>query len=76
MNALTHKRDGKDRNPSIVAVLKHFRFEHLPDDLRDISRDCHDLALKMADRLPEGPDVTMGLRELLAAKDNFVRANT
>jgi hypothetical protein len=75
MNALTHNRDGRERNPSIVAVLKHFRFDHLPERLRDISKDCHDLAIKMADQLPENPDLTVGLRELLAAKDNFVRAN-
>ena len=31
-------------------------------------------AIAMANALPENADLTVGLRELLAAKDNFVRA--
>jgi hypothetical protein len=55
-------------------VLKHFRFEHLPENLRATSRHCCELAMSMANNLPEGPDLTCGLRDLLSAKDNFVRA--
>jgi hypothetical protein len=70
----TTKPDGTPRHPSISGVLKHFRYAHLPDHLQAVSRPCGELAFAMADALPEGPDLTCGLRDLLAAKDNFVRA--
>jgi hypothetical protein len=74
MDLLTHKRDGTPRHPSVAGVLKHFRFAHLPPHLMEISAPCAELAIKMADTLPENPDLTCGLRDLLTAKDNFVRA--
>jgi hypothetical protein len=73
-DALTHKEDGTPRHMATVAVLRHFRFGHLPEQLREFSRPCCELAVLMANVLPEGPDLTCGLRDLLAAKDNFVRA--
>lgn len=75
MTNLTHKPDGTPRHQSVAGVLKHFRFEHLPPHLQAISRPCAELAVAMADTLPENPDLTCGLRDLLTAKDNFVRAN-
>ena len=74
-NVYTQLPNFVERSKSVVQVLKHFRWDHLPPDLQGISRPCCDLAIKMADTLPEGPDLIVGLRELLAAKDNFVRAN-
>lgn len=71
---LSHKPDGNARHPSIVAVLRHFRYDHLPVNLQEVSGNCASLAYIMADLLPEGPDLTCGLRDLLTAKDNFVRA--
>lgn len=68
------KLDGTQRHASISAVLKHFRFSHLPAALQDVSKPFCDLAIQMADTLPEGPDLTCGLRDLLSAKDNCVRA--
>ncbi len=70
----THKPDGTPRHPSVAGVLRHFRFEHLPAHLQAASRPCGELAARMADALPENPDLTCGLRDLLTAKDNFVRA--
>jgi len=75
MNPLTHKPNGTPRHPSTAAVLKHFRYDHLPTRLQAVSKPCADLATAMADGLPEGPDLTCGLRDLLTAKDNFVRAS-
>ena len=72
---ITTKPDGTTRHASISGVLKHFRYSHLPEHLQAISRPCAELAFAMADTLPEGPDLTCGLRDLLTAKDNFVRAN-
>lgn len=60
-------------HPSIAGILKFFEYEHLPEHLRDISRSCCDLAHKMALQL-QGPELTVGLRKLLEAKDAFVRA--
>lgn len=74
MSQFSQKTDGTLRHPATAGVLRHFRFEHLPERLQAISRPCGELALAMANALPEGPDLTCGLRDLLAAKDNFVRA--
>ena len=73
-DVLTTKPDGTPRHPAVAGVLKHFRYSHLPWHLQEISRPCAELAIAMADTLPENPDLTCGLRELLTAKDNFVRA--
>lgn len=74
IDLLTHKQDGAPRHPSIAGVLKHFRYRHLPEHLQAVSKPCAELAIAMADALPENPDLTCGLRDLLTAKDNFVRA--
>jgi hypothetical protein len=71
---LTTKRDGTPRHPSVAGVLRHFSFDHLPAHLQAISKPCAELAIAMADALPENPDLTCGLRDLLTANDNFVRA--
>ena len=71
---LTHTAGGVPRSPAIANVLRHFDFDHLAGFLKEVSQPCAELAIKMADMLPEGPDLTFALRELLAAKDNFVRA--
>lgn len=62
------------RHPATIAILKHFGFIHLPPHLAAISERCHDLAFELADLLPDGPELTAGLRKLLEAKDCFVRA--
>jgi hypothetical protein len=63
-----------DRHPATVAILRHFEYGHLPDYLKVVSSASHELAHEMADRLPDGPELTAGLRKLLEAKDCFVRA--
>jgi hypothetical protein len=54
-------------------VLRFFEYEHLPEDLQPISKACCELAMGMADRLPDDPELVVGLRKLLEAKDAFVR---
>jgi hypothetical protein len=62
-------------HPSTEHVLRYFTFQHLPEGpLRDTSATCFDLATAMVSVLPEGPELTTGLRKLLEAKDCFVRA--
>jgi hypothetical protein len=55
-------------------ILKFFNYEHLPGGLQEISKPFKDLAHEMVDILPNGPEVSAGLRKLLEAKDCFVRA--
>lgn len=61
-------------HPATQAVLNHFRFEHLPPHLQEVSRPCAELARLAAENLKDDPEVTIGLRKLLEAKDCFVRA--
>jgi hypothetical protein len=61
-------------HPSTEALLKFFEYEHLPTGLMPISEECHSLAHSMVEKLPEGAELTTGLRKLLEAKDCFVRA--
>lgn len=59
-----------DRYP----ILAFFAYAHLPERLQAISRPLGEVALEMAEVLPQGPEVAAGLRKLLEAKDCFVRA--
>ena len=63
-----------DRHPSTQAIMRYFEFDHLPERLQPTSRACSDLAHEMVDALPDGPELTTGLRKLLEAKDCFVRS--
>lgn len=55
-------------------IARYFAYDHLKTPLREVSKQCHDLAAEMIDTLPDGPELTFGLRQLLLAKDAFVRA--
>lgn len=61
-------------HPAVEQVMQYFAWEHLPPRLQEISRPVGELANAMAGQLPQGPEVTVGLRKLLEAKDCFVRA--
>jgi hypothetical protein len=63
-----------DHHPAVASLLRYFEFGHLPPHLQEVSAGCHALAHDMAARLPSGPELTVGLRKLLEAKDCFVRA--
>lgn len=65
--------DLSQRHPSTQHVMQFFAFEHLPPHLRDLSRACAELAESMVEALPDDPELTVGLRKLLEAKDCFVR---
>lgn len=62
-------------HPATEKLLGYFSYEHLPPHLQQVSALVHAVAWKMASDLPEGPEVTVGLRKLLEAKDCFVRAS-
>jgi hypothetical protein len=61
-------------HPAARQVLQYFAYEHVPEPLHELSRACYDLAWSMAANLPQNPELTVGLRKLLEAKDCFVRA--
>lgn len=57
------------------ALIKFFKYEHLPAHLQETSKSFHDLAVSLDESIPNGAEKTAGLRKLLEAKDCFVRAN-
>ncbi len=61
-------------HPSTKHILQFFKYQHLPVALQVASKGASDLAQDMVAMLPEGPELTTGLRKLLEAKDCFVRA--
>ena len=63
-----------DRHPGTTHLLRYFEYAHLPVHLQPVSAACGDLAQQMTAALPDGPELTAGLRKLLEAKDCFVRA--
>ncbi|MEG1971495.1 MAG: hypothetical protein RR101_15395 [Burkholderiaceae bacterium] len=62
-------------HPATAALLPFFEYGHLPPHLAEVSQPFHDLAHNLAEH-PDmnGPEVTVGLRKLLEAKDAAVRA--
>lgn len=65
-----------ERHPGTEHLLQFFTYEHLPEDLQLYSKPFADTAWYMAGCLPDGPELTAGLRKLLEAKDCCVRAAT
>ena len=63
------------RHPATQQVSRWFEFDHLREG---IVRDTSEVVARLADgmilTLPDGPELTTGLRKLLEAKDCFVRA--
>lgn len=55
-------------------ILKHFRYDHLPEHLQEISKPFGELAAEVADRGGDMAEATTALRKLLEAKDAAVRA--
>ena len=55
-------------------IIQYFTFDHLPENLRDVSRPFGRLAIQMANNLPQCAETSAGLRKLLEAKDCAVRA--
>lgn len=62
-----------ERHPATTHLLSFFEYRHLPPYLQAISAPVADMAFDMVLTLPDGPELTAGLRKLLEAKDCFVR---
>ncbi len=67
--------DLEGRHPATQQIARHFAYDHLPEPQQTISAYSHHLAEAMIRELPDGPELTTGLRKLLEAKDCFVRAS-
>jgi hypothetical protein len=55
-------------------TIKYFTYEHLPENLKRVSKPISELALMLEVMLPDGPEKSAGMRKLLEAKDCFVRS--
>jgi hypothetical protein len=73
-NTSTGASEFAGRHPGTLGLLRFFKYEHLPENLQRISKPCDLLARDLIRTLPDGPELTAGLRKLLEAKDCFVRA--
>lgn len=63
------------RHPGTQHFAPLFAYDHLPEGaLRNTSAHCYRVAEFMVATLPDGPELSAGLRHLLEAKDCFVRA--
>lgn len=62
------------RHPATLGIARYFAYTHLKPPLRSISAPCATLALDLIEQLPDGPELTAGLRKLLEARDCFVRS--
>lgn len=55
-------------------ILQVFRFAHLREDLKAVSRPFAQLAIALVRNLPRNPERTVALRKLREAKDCAVTA--
>lgn len=55
-------------------MLKWFKFDHLPEHLKEVSSHFAELAKTIVSLCEPGPERTVALRKLLEAKDAAVRA--
>lgn len=68
------QRQAQSVPPARERMLSFFEFEHLPEELRNVSRPFSILAHELEASLPAGPERTVALRKLLESKDCAVRA--
>ncbi len=75
MGFMTAVFDTAGRHPATQHFAPLFAYDHLPEGpLRETSTQCAVLAAFLVHSLPDGPELTAGLRKLLEAKDCFVRS--
>lgn len=55
-------------------MLQFFKYEHLPENLQEVSEPFCTLANQIVAEVPSNPERTVCLRKLLEAKDCAVRA--
>lgn len=55
-------------------LMRWFTYAHLPDRLREVSRQFHRLAVHVVEAIAPGEERSVCLRKLIEAKDAAVRA--
>ena len=67
---------GGPRKEQVSSLLDFFSYEHLPDNLREVSKPFYDLAQQMAWNVDvkRCDEMMVSLRKLLEAKDCAVRS--
>jgi len=66
--------DLSERHSATQHIAQFFAYDHLAEPMQTVSMYSATLAEAMIRDLPDGPELTTGLRKLLEAKDCFVRA--
>ncbi len=69
-----HAVNTEGRHPATQQIARWFDFNPQPEDLAVPQRACAVLAQEMVDGLPDGPELTAGLRKLLEARECFTRS--
>ena len=65
----------ESRHPATQEIMQWFSYEHLPAGTpRHVSAMCAAMAGELLRELPDNPELTVGLRKIMEAKDCFVRA--
>lgn len=59
---------------SLNPIMQFFEYEHLPEEMRSVSKEICDIAEALHAQLPDSAEKSAGLRKLLEAKDCFVRS--
>lgn len=62
------------RHLGTLHLARYFAWSHLPPHLAEVSRPVCEVMTELVAVLPDGPELTAGLRKLLEAKDCLVRA--
>lgn len=62
------------RHPSVVQITRFFEYNHFPEPLHTLAYQCASLKDIMLANIEDDPELVVGLRKLLEAKDCFVRA--
>jgi hypothetical protein len=73
MDELAEALEG--RHESVRQVASWFTYEHLTGHARQTSEEVCRLVVGMLLTIPDSPELTVGLRKLLEAKDCLVRAS-
>ena len=72
-HALDHPTEAPFYGDDVQHLLNQFEYSHLPPHLAEVSRPHSELAHAMAGGLFPGPELLVGLRKLIEAKDCLVR---
>lgn len=64
----------EEGDPMPSPILRYFTYDHLSENLQQVSKKFCDLAWRMEQELPDGAEKSVVLRKLLEAKDAAVRS--